>query len=78
MGQNQCRVQLFLSLIHHFLLRGGTQVSKQQVKDCLDVICEYNTWFPEEAILDEEFWEQACKNVEKAYRQGEKIPVHFG
>jgi hypothetical protein len=33
--------------------------------------------FPEEGTLDEEFWEQACKNVEKAYRQGEKIPVHF-
>jgi hypothetical protein len=37
----------------------------------------YNPWFPEEGTLDEEVWDQACKNVEKAYRQGEKIPVHF-
>jgi tRNA G26 N,N-dimethylase Trm1 len=57
MGQNQCRVQPFLSLVHHFLLRVGVEVSKQQLKDCLEVICEYNLWFPEEATLDEEAWE---------------------
>jgi hypothetical protein len=57
MGQNQCRVQLFLSLVYHFLLRGGARVSKQQLKDCLEVICEYNPWLPEEDTLDEEVWE---------------------
>jgi hypothetical protein len=31
----------------------------------------------EEGPLDEEVWEKAHENVEKAYRQGEKIPVHF-
>jgi hypothetical protein len=77
MGQNECRVQLFLSFVHHFLLWGGALVSKQQLKDCLEVISEYNPWFPEEGTLDEEVWEQARKNVEKAYRQGEKIPIHF-
>jgi hypothetical protein len=62
--------------MHHFLLEGGARVSKQQLKDCLEVICEYNPWFPEEGTLDEEVWERACKNVEKAYRQ-EKLSVHF-
>jgi hypothetical protein len=44
MGRNQCRVQPFLSFMHHFLLWGGAQVSKQQLKDCLELICEYNPW----------------------------------
>jgi hypothetical protein len=56
MEQNQCRVQPFLSLMH-FLSQGGARVSKQQLKDCLEVICEYNPWFPEEGTLDEEVWE---------------------
>jgi hypothetical protein len=43
--------------VHHFLLRGGAQVSKHQLKDCLEVICEYNPWFPEEGTLDKEVWE---------------------
>jgi hypothetical protein len=47
------------------------------VKDCLEVICEYNPWFPEEGTLDEEVLERVHKNVEKAYKQGEKIPVYF-
>jgi hypothetical protein len=47
----------FLSLVHHFLLRGRAQVSKQQLKDYLEVICEYNPWFPEEGTLNEEVWE---------------------
>jgi hypothetical protein len=54
MGQNQCRVQPFLSLVHYFLLLGGAQVSKQQLKDYVEVICEYNPWFREEGTLDEE------------------------
>jgi hypothetical protein len=57
MGKNQCRVQPFISLMHLFLLQGGAQVSKQQLKDCLEVICEYNPWIPEEGTLDEEVWE---------------------
>jgi hypothetical protein len=63
--------------MHHFLLWGGAQVSKQQLKDCLEVICEYNPWFPKEGTLDEEVWERAHKNVEKAYKQGEKITCSF-
>jgi hypothetical protein len=61
--------------MHHFLLQGGARVSKQQLNDCLEVICEYNPWFPEEGI--KEVWERACKNVEKAYKQGEKITCSF-
>jgi hypothetical protein len=57
MGQNQYRVQPFLSLVHHFLLQGRAQVSKQQLKNCLEVICEYNPWFSEESTLDKEVWE---------------------
>jgi hypothetical protein len=61
-----------------FSFTRGAQVSKQQLKDCLEVICEYNPCFPEEGTLDEEVWEEACKNVEKANRQGEMIPDIFG
>jgi hypothetical protein len=45
--------------VHHFLLLGVIKigVSKQQLKDCLEVICEYNPWFPEESTLDKEVWE---------------------
>jgi hypothetical protein len=59
-----------------FIMRRSSSF-QTMLKDCLEVICEYNPWFPEEGTLDEEVWDQACKNVEKAYRQGEKIPVHF-
>jgi hypothetical protein len=57
MEQYHCRVQSFFSLVHHFLLQGEARVFKQQLKDCLEVICEYNPWFPEEGTLDEEVWE---------------------
>jgi hypothetical protein len=40
--------------MHHFLLRGGARVSKQQLKDGLEVICEYNPWFREGGTLGEE------------------------
>jgi hypothetical protein len=58
--------------MHHFLLQGGARVSKQQLKYYLEVICEYNSWFPEEGVLDEDVWERVHKNAEKMYRQGEK------
>lgn len=77
MGQNQSRAQPFLALIKHFLSRGGSRVSRCQLRTCLDAICECNPWFPGEGTLEEAIWEHTHHNMEKAYRQGEKTPVEF-
>jgi hypothetical protein len=76
MGQNQCRVQPFLSLVHHFLLQRGAHVSKQQLKDCLKVVCEYNPWFPEEGTLGKEVWERERKML-KGIQTGRKDTCSF-
>ncbi|XP_048653453.1 endogenous retrovirus group K member 7 Gag polyprotein-like [Marmota marmota marmota] len=44
---------------------------------CLKVVREWNPWFPEEGSMDVDNWKRVRHNVEKAMRQGEKIPIRF-
>nr|XP_027792145.1 endogenous retrovirus group K member 7 Gag polyprotein-like [Marmota flaviventris] len=44
---------------------------------CLKVVREWNPWFPEEGSMDVDNWKRVRHNVEKAMRQGEKIPIQF-
>lgn len=39
--------------VHHFLKKGGAQVSKSQLLDCLQYVYDYDPWFPE-GTSDEE------------------------
>ena len=46
---------------------------------CLKIIKYYNPWFPlDENLMDVENWDWVWINVEKAVKQGERIPVCFG
>lgn len=40
-------------------------------------VYDYNLWFPEERILDEEVWDRIQKKFETGCMQGEKLIAHF-
>lgn len=61
-----------------FLEQGGTQLLKLQLLNCLQIVYDCNSWFPEEGILDEAAWDRIQKDIEKAYSQGERSLFNFG
>lgn len=54
MGQNPEKPLTYVELVHHFSKKGGAEVSKSQLLDFLQVICDYHSWFPEDGTLGEE------------------------
>lgn len=67
----------YVSILKHLLKMHGASVSRGDLEACIEVIKEYNPWFPDEGTLDLENWVRIRENVEKAFRQGERIPVRF-
>lgn len=43
-------------MLKHLLKTHGVQVSLPDLEDYLEVIKEYNPWFPEKCTLDIEKW----------------------
>lgn len=53
MRQKPGTALLYVWLVHHFLKKGGTQTLKLQLLYCLQVLYDYNPWFPsKEGTLD--------------------------
>ena len=67
----------YLAMLRHLLKTHGVSVSFSDLEMCVEVIKKYSPWFPEEDTLDIDTWQRIQTNVEKAVRQGEKIPVWF-
>lgn len=75
MGQSQSAP--YLQVLKHTLAVYGVHVSSSDIEMCIRVVREWNPWFPEEGSMDLENWRRVRCNVEKAWRQGEKIPIRF-
>lgn len=67
----------FVILVCHVLKKNEAWVSQDQIDHCLKVVGEFNHWFPEEGSLDLESWFRIRWDVEKALRQGKKLPLDF-
>nr|UKS89477.1 group-specific antigen [Bovine retrovirus CH15] len=67
----------YLQMLRHFLKAYGICIDMVDINKCIQILKEYNPWFPEEGTMDSELWLQAKDNVEKAHRQGKKIPIRF-
>lgn len=67
----------YVRMLKHSLAVYGATVASSDIEMCLKVVREWNPWFPEEGTLDMECWQRVRQNVDKAMRQGEKIPIRF-
>lgn len=67
----------YLQMLQHLLRIHGVKVNVSDLMKCVQLVHEYNPWFPEEGTVDPEVWLRARSNVEKAWRQGERIPIRF-
>ncbi|XP_044768462.1 endogenous retrovirus group K member 113 Gag polyprotein-like, partial [Neomonachus schauinslandi] len=67
----------YVRMLKHSLAVYGVTVASSDIEMCLKVVREWNPWFPEAGTLDMECWQRVRHNIEKAMRQGEKIPVRF-
>lgn len=45
MEQKPGKALFYVELLHHFLKKGGAEVSKSQLLGCLQVVCDYNPSF---------------------------------
>jgi len=67
----------YVRMLKHSLAVYGITVASTDIEMCLKVVRDWNPWFPEEGSLEVDNWRRVRHNVEKAMRQGEKIPVRF-
>lgn len=67
----------YLQILKQTLAIHGIRVSIADIEMYIEVVKEWNPWFPEEGTFDLDNWKRIRVNVEKAYRQGEKVPIRF-
>lgn len=65
---------LYLYGTSFFRVRRNTSIKTTTI-GLLANVYDNNSWFPEEGILDEVVWDRIQKDIEKANKQGRKIPV---
>lgn len=75
MGQSQSTP--YLPVLKHTLAVYGVHISSSDIEMCIKVIREWNPWFPEEGTMELNNWRWVRSNVEKAWQQGERMPVRF-
>jgi len=73
MGQDKS--SLHLAMLKHLLKVQGIHVSQSGLGKCLETAREYTPWFPVEGSRDSDIWVKVKAKVEKAVRQGKKIPI---
>ena len=75
-GQKQGKAFPYVNLLHHCLKKGETQVLKPQLLDSLQVVYDYNLWFPEKRTFNEEVWESE-RIMKWCINKGGKSPIQF-
>ena len=78
MGQTAGKPHHFSTLLHHLFKVQGLLVSHQQIEACLQTVVVYSPCFLDEDSFDLKIWNWVKKkNVERATRLGENIPIDF-
>jgi hypothetical protein len=67
----------FLQLLRCLLKSKCISYTQGQIEDFIEIVIQFNPWFPEHGTLDPNSWKQIGENVKRAHQRGENIPIHI-